>query len=117
MFHHILALKFEPSPAANNPEEFLLYNVRNVQWREIQHIRLRKAYSDSTHKKDRIIKACFKYFKTALIELCCYLFMVLQKVDLKGSIYYASLAFILILSTVWLHFICSSKICIPQQIQ
>ena len=30
MFHHIPALKFEPSPGANNPEEFLLYNVRNV---------------------------------------------------------------------------------------
>ena len=32
MFHHIPALKFEPSPGANNPEEFLLYNVRIVQW-------------------------------------------------------------------------------------
>ena len=31
MFHHIPALKFEPSPDANNPEEFLLYNVRIVQ--------------------------------------------------------------------------------------
>ena len=30
MFHHIPALKFEPSPGANNPEEFLLYNVRIV---------------------------------------------------------------------------------------
>ena len=32
MFHHIPALKFEPSPGANNPEEFLLYNVRIVHW-------------------------------------------------------------------------------------
>ena len=32
MFHHIPALKFEPSPDANNPEEFLLYNVRIVHW-------------------------------------------------------------------------------------
>ena len=31
MFHHIPALKFEPSPDANNPEEFLLYNLRIVQ--------------------------------------------------------------------------------------
>ena len=35
MFHHIPALKFEPSPDANNPEEFLLYNMRIVQWAAI----------------------------------------------------------------------------------
>ena len=32
MFHHIPTPKFEPSPGANNPEEFLLYNVRIMRW-------------------------------------------------------------------------------------